>query len=365
MNPKFSIVIPTRDRSEWLAKTLEAALAQTFRDFEVIVVNNDTPGTTATEAAAAKTNDSRVRHVRTGGLGMAENWQTGVEAARGEFVLVCSDKLRLLPWLLETADKLFRDESAGAVVWQIGDDALYTERVPSPLRTRRVEGGDVMKSAASGSWRLFLSAGARGMTSVVRRSLVDKVKNELGVPICRQVCPDFTMALSLAAIGANNIYMEHVAAVFLPDAHGNGYLCLTAQNERTVTTSFEVPDLSLLPTGYMAAVNGIYHDILATINALKPEHRTPINWEMYFVNLIHEAVDADDLGGFSPSRRKELVRAIRAKPLKFRLSLLKTILVQETTNLVQGRRKTAYQLHRMMRLLSFPAKGLIMEAQQP
>lgn len=108
MSPKFSIVIPTRDRSEWLAKTLDAALAQTFRDFEVVVVNNDAVGSTASESAVSETGDSRVRHVRTGGLGMAENWQVGVEEARGEFLLVCSDKLQLLPWLLQTADELFR-----------------------------------------------------------------------------------------------------------------------------------------------------------------------------------------------------------------------------------------------------------------
>lgn len=357
--------MPTRDRSAWLAKTLEAALAQTLRDLEVIVVNNDTAGSTASESVTARAKDSRVRHLRTGGLGMAQNWQAGVEAASGEFVLVCSDKLLLLPWLLETAEKLFHNQSTDAVVWQIGDNSLYSDAAPLPLRTHRIEGRDIMHSAASGSWRLFLSAGARGMTSVIRRSAVTKAEKELGVPICRQVCPDFTMALSLAVTGANNTYIEHVGAVFLPGAHGNGYLCLTAQDEKTIKSSFEVPDLESLPTSYMAAVNGIYHDIVSTINSMKPEERMAVNWEMYFVNLIHEAVDADDLGGFSPARSRELLSAIRTQPLKFRLSLFKTILVHETTNLVQGRRPFFYQLSRMGRLLSYPCRGFIGKAQHP
>jgi glycosyltransferase involved in cell wall biosynthesis len=360
LNPKFSIVIPTRNRSEWLAKALEAALGQTFPDLEVVVVNNDTIGSTASESLVSEIGDSRVCHIRTGGLGMAENWQVGVEAARGEFLLVCSDKLRLLPWLLQTVNERFRDQSVDAVVWQIGDHSLYSAEPPSPLHTRLVEGVDIMRSAASGSWHLFLRAGARGMTSVIRKPLVARVKSELGVPICRQACPDFTMALSLAALGARNSYIDHVGAVFLPRANGNGYLCLTAQDEKTVSKSFEVPNLDFLPTTYMAAVNGIYHDILSTIGLLKPEQRIPINWEMYFVNLIHEAVNADDMGGFGPMRRKQLICAIHARPLKFRLSLLKTILVQETTNLIRRRRKFTYQLSRMMRLLYFPTAGLIM-----
>lgn len=363
MNPKFSIVIPTRDRSEWLAETLDAALGQTVWNLEVIVVNNDTIGSSASESVTAQAGDSRVRHLRTGGLGMAENWQVGVEAARGEFVVVCSDKLRLLPWLLETAEKCFGDPTVDAVVWQIGDHSRYSATPPEALNTRYAEGRDILRSAAAGSWHLLFKAGARGMTSVIRTSFIARVKNELGVPICRQVCPDFTMALSLAALGARNAYTEQVGAVFLPKANGNGYLCLTAQDEQTVSKSFEFPNLDFLPTTYMAAVNGIYYDILRTISLLKCAQRVMINWEMHFVNLIHEAVNADDMGGFGPMRRRQLISAIHARPWKFRLSLLKTVCVQETTNLLRGRRKFSYQLRRMARLLYFPARGLFRVSQ--
>ena len=338
---------------------MAAALDQTFTDFEIVVVDNDSPGSQSSEEVTMRQDDSRVRHLRTGGLGMAENWQTGVDAARGEYVLLCSDKLRLLPWLLEEVDKLSSTGKVDAVVWQIGDHSLYSAAAPTPLRTRQVTGSDIMDSAAAGSWRLFLSAGARGMTSVFSRKLGARVREELGFPICRQVCPDFTIALSLAALGTDNVCMEHVGAVFLPEAHGNGYLCLTAKDEAAVNRSFEVPNLDFLPTKYMAAVNGIYHDIISTINALEKEKRACINWEMYFVNLVHEAVDADDLGGFSPSRREELVSAIQKRSLKFRLSLFKTILWQEATVLTSGRRKFSYQLGRMLRLLRFPAQALV------
>lgn len=246
-----------------------------------------------------------------------------------------------------------------AVVWQIGDYSLYSAEPPSPLQSRLAEGVDIMRSAAAGSWHLLLKAGARGMTSVFRRSWVTRVAAELGVPICRQVCPDFTIALSLASLGARNIYIQHVGAVFLPNAHGNAMLCLLNADQVAIRRQFEVPELDMLPVGYLTAVNHIYHDIISMNNLLPSSRKIPVNWEMYFVNLIHEAVNADDMGGFGPIRRKELLCAIHARSIKLRLSLLKTILVQETTNLIQGRRKFTYQLRRMMRLLYFPATGLI------
>ena len=40
-DPKFSIVVPTRDRAETLAFALRTCLAQAFENYEVLVSDND------------------------------------------------------------------------------------------------------------------------------------------------------------------------------------------------------------------------------------------------------------------------------------------------------------------------------------
>ena len=290
---------------------------------------------------------------------MAANWQAGVEQALGEYIIICSDKLMILPWVLETAYHLLRSNNVDAVVWKIGDHTRFSDKAPEALNAAFVAGKDIMDSAAAGSWRLLWDAGARGMNCAFHRSYVRRVREQLGVPLCRMICPDFNIALSLAALNSNQLYFKHVGSVFLPNADGNGMLCLLTSNRETLRDKFEFPDLDQLPVQYITPVTAICHDIILTNNLVPLEQRRPINWEMFFVNLIHEAIDVDDMGGFGAQRRNELLAAIVAKSLRFRLSLLKTIFHQELVNLIQGKRAFFFQFHRMLRLLYYPVRGLV------
>jgi glycosyltransferase involved in cell wall biosynthesis len=85
--PKLvSIVIPCYKGSRFLAETIESCLKQTYRDIEVIVVDDASPQNDAEIAAACADRDSRVRVVRreaNGGVSRAYN--SGYEVARGEY----------------------------------------------------------------------------------------------------------------------------------------------------------------------------------------------------------------------------------------------------------------------------------------
>jgi glycosyltransferase involved in cell wall biosynthesis len=88
--PEVSIVIPTRDRSGLLAKTLRSALAQRDVDLEVIIVDDGSRDDTAKVVRSAR--DRRVqliRHDRATGVSAARN--SGVEAARGKWIAFLDD----------------------------------------------------------------------------------------------------------------------------------------------------------------------------------------------------------------------------------------------------------------------------------
>ena len=78
--PRFSVVIPTKDRSS-LATTIWSVLRQDHDDCEVVVVDN------SSVIDHSKLHDetrSRVRWERTGGLNMVDNWEAAYDLAGGD-----------------------------------------------------------------------------------------------------------------------------------------------------------------------------------------------------------------------------------------------------------------------------------------
>jgi len=89
--PRVSVVIPTFNRARLVGLTIDSVLAQTFRDFEIIVVDD---GSTDDTAALLAGFGERVRVLRQPNQGMNPARNAGLAAARGEYVaLLDSDDL--------------------------------------------------------------------------------------------------------------------------------------------------------------------------------------------------------------------------------------------------------------------------------
>ena len=88
--PFFSVVIPTYRRPEYLAEALASVLKQTFQDFEVIVVDDDTEE--QGRAVVESFGDKRVSYVRNdrqrGGAGTRN---AGIFRATGQWVAFLDD----------------------------------------------------------------------------------------------------------------------------------------------------------------------------------------------------------------------------------------------------------------------------------
>jgi glycosyltransferase involved in cell wall biosynthesis len=94
---EFSIVIPTRNRALSARLAIKSALAEAGTDTEVIVSDN------SDEPIDFETSDNRLRILRSDTvLSMPDNWERVVRAARGEWVILLSDKCRLVPGALRT-----------------------------------------------------------------------------------------------------------------------------------------------------------------------------------------------------------------------------------------------------------------------
>ena len=83
---KLSIIIPVYNVRQWLEETVNSVLNQTFRDFELILVDDGaTDGSGALcDAFAAADNRVKVIHQENAGVSAARN--AGLDAAQGEFI---------------------------------------------------------------------------------------------------------------------------------------------------------------------------------------------------------------------------------------------------------------------------------------
>jgi glycosyltransferase involved in cell wall biosynthesis len=98
--PSVSVCIPVYNGERFLAETMRSVLDQTYRDFEVVVLDNGSTDDSGTIARSF--GDSRIRIERNRStLPQAENWNRIIELARAPLVkVVCADDL-LHPRCLE------------------------------------------------------------------------------------------------------------------------------------------------------------------------------------------------------------------------------------------------------------------------
>lgn len=98
--PDVSVVIPTRNRPDWLLRAVRSALSQTFRTLEVIVVI-DGPDI-ATAQVLARLDDPRLRVVQlASNVGGSDARNIGVQVARGEWTALLDDDDEWLPTKIE------------------------------------------------------------------------------------------------------------------------------------------------------------------------------------------------------------------------------------------------------------------------
>ena len=115
--PRFSIIIPTRQRADTLPFAIETALAQTHSDFEVVVQNNGNDQ--ATNDCVAKFASPRiVLNCSADILPMAENWEAALATSSGEYVAFIGDDDGIMPDACAICEALMPSRpTLGALHW--------------------------------------------------------------------------------------------------------------------------------------------------------------------------------------------------------------------------------------------------------
>lgn len=113
--PQVSVIIPTRNRADLLSEAIASVLSQTFRDFELIVV--DDGSTDHTAAVVNSFADQRILYHRQESLERGAARNRGVALSQGEYITFLDDDDWFLPRKLEVqVQQLDREPDLGMVI---------------------------------------------------------------------------------------------------------------------------------------------------------------------------------------------------------------------------------------------------------
>lgn len=209
--PFFSVVIPAYNAAEFVRLTLDSVGSQTFRDYEIIVIDDgsvDGTSTVVREWIAAHPDAAvKLRQQDNKGIGAARN--AGLREASGDFVAFLDADDLWMPKKLEMMAGLLSKPNAPDVI-------CHDQRLEGIGRMpRRLTHGPYT------TYRDFLFKGNTLSTSatVVRRKKLLKVSG-FSEDLRFNSAEDYDLWLRLAKSGCQIEYLHEVLGIFRRDGQG-------------------------------------------------------------------------------------------------------------------------------------------------
>jgi hypothetical protein len=155
--PLVSVILATRDRSALLRRAIRSVVAQSYPGWELVVVDDGSEDDTPT--ALASLSDSRVRPVRTEGVGVGAARNRGLQEATGELIAYLDDDNIMHPDWLRSVVWAFNRSPPTEIVYgaRVVDDprsvglpqeGLTTAIQLEPYDRRRLEAENYIDSGA-------------------------------------------------------------------------------------------------------------------------------------------------------------------------------------------------------------------------
>jgi glycosyltransferase involved in cell wall biosynthesis len=173
-SPKVTFLVPCYRLSHLLPECINSILAQSYQDFEILILDDCSPDDTP--AVAASFGDSRVIHIHNEqNLGNINNYNKGISLARGEYVWLISadDRLRK-PYLLHRYVELMeKNPQVGYVFCPViglvdGSETDILPYVYHGTEDKIIDGRVFLRSLLSGN-------SVSAPSAMVRKACYDKI----------------------------------------------------------------------------------------------------------------------------------------------------------------------------------------------
>ncbi|MDQ6770846.1 MAG: glycosyltransferase [Gemmatimonadota bacterium] len=198
--PRFSVVVPTYNRTEALRRAIGSVLRQTYHDFEIIVV--DDGSTDDTKSVVQGFADARIRYwwlPNSGGPATPRN--AGIDAAKSDWIsFLDSDDL----WYPKKLEMVNRALSENPDVDAVSNDEIV--HFAGSGKKRPITYGPV----SAQFYREMLVTGNRCSTSAmtVRKGFLDAHGLRFNTSSSYVIVEDYDMWLRMALHGANFLFLN-------------------------------------------------------------------------------------------------------------------------------------------------------------
>jgi glycosyltransferase involved in cell wall biosynthesis len=204
--PRVSIIIPSYNTARLIAACLDSIFAQTFQDFEAIVINDGSPDTAELEQVLQpylNRNPDRMVYIQQVNKRAAGARNTAIARARGEFLAFLDSDDTWLPNHLESQMKQFEADPALGLA--------YANAVLVGDPTRQIEFMEKCPSAGEAGFEALVVERCQiTVSTVVARKAAIVKAGGFDEGLAR--CDDYDMWLRTAFYGAKIGYNRQVQA---------------------------------------------------------------------------------------------------------------------------------------------------------
>ncbi|MCH5238828.1 MAG: glycosyltransferase family 2 protein [Muribaculaceae bacterium] len=175
--PLISIIVPVYNVEPYLAPCLDSILSQSYKQLEVIVINDGSSDFSLKIAESYAEKDNRINVYSYENEGLAEARNRGIEHATGDlFVFVDSDDL-LLPNAVEILCSFLLEKEADLVVGDFIRGKVYTEiKPPVSIKSKTFNHKEAIADVL---YQKYLRPSFCG--AIFRRKLFDSLRFEKGI----------------------------------------------------------------------------------------------------------------------------------------------------------------------------------------
>ena len=107
---KVSIIVPCFKQAEYLPETLDSVLAQTYQNWECVIVNDGSPDNTDEVVEQYLLQDHRFKYIKQENQGPSAARNNGIKDSCGEFILPLDADDLIAPSYLEKAVRVFEQD---------------------------------------------------------------------------------------------------------------------------------------------------------------------------------------------------------------------------------------------------------------
>lgn len=135
--PQVSIIVTTYNRVAFLKKTVDSILAQSFIDFELIIVDN--MSVDETSKFILDITDSRIKYFKNPNFGViAVNRNYGINEAKGMYIAFCDDDDLWLPNKLKLQVDFLQKNNTMALCYTNAESFSGEKETISKMMVRRI-----------------------------------------------------------------------------------------------------------------------------------------------------------------------------------------------------------------------------------